>query len=324
MSIRPLGQGSLYSLLLALAVTTSSAEGAYPNPLGPAAADPGVYWDGSTYYVYVTSGNSTGAMPIKWSNDLFTWTDNGTRIFPIGGFPSWVNGGSYWAPEVFYIGGRYVCYYAAKGADGWFKIGAATSSSPTGPFTDRGAPLVSNASYSLIDPTFFHDPSTGRNWLLWKNNTNALNPPQKTHIVLREVSQDGMSLLGSSNNILWNSLAWEGLVVEAPTLIKRGSYYYLFYSGNNYGTDSYAVGVARATNIAGPYTKKGGPILRSDSRFDGPGGQFIVAGTSIGEHIMFYHARVRAEGTGTRKLMLDRINWGADGWPTIHDGTPSD
>lgn len=144
----------------------TDAAGTYPNPLGPTGGDPGIIYNGSNYYYYSTSGNGTGAMPIKWSPDLFTWTDNGARIFPIGHFPAWVQAGDYWGPEVSYINGQYVCYYAAKGADGWFKIGVATAPSPTGPFTDKGSPLVSNASYSLIDPTFFHDPNTGKNYIL--------------------------------------------------------------------------------------------------------------------------------------------------------------
>lgn len=115
----------------------SALAGTYPNPLGPLGADPGVILANGNYYFYCTSGNGTGAMPIKWSPDLFSWTDNGARIFPIGQFPAWVNGGSYWAPEVHLINGQYVCYYAAKGADGWFKIGVATAPSPTGPFTDK-------------------------------------------------------------------------------------------------------------------------------------------------------------------------------------------
>ncbi|MEJ7828823.1 MAG: family 43 glycosylhydrolase, partial [Segetibacter sp.] len=132
------------------ATINATTSGTYPNPLGPLGADPGVTYANSTYYFYCTSGNSTGAMPIKWSPDLFTWTDNGARVFPIGQFPAWVNGGSYWAPEVHYINGQYVCFYSAKGADGWFKIGMATAPGPTGPFTDKGTPLVSNPNYSLI------------------------------------------------------------------------------------------------------------------------------------------------------------------------------
>jgi beta-xylosidase len=263
-------------------------------------------------------------MPIKWSPDLFSFTDNGARIFPIGKFPPWVAGTSYWAPEVFLINGKYVCYYAANGVDGWFKIGVATAPSPTGPFTDKGNPLVSNANFSLIDPSFFHDPNTGKNYLLWKNNKNALSPAQPTQIVLQEVSADGLSLVGTSTDVLVNDQTWEAAVIEAPSMLFYKGFYYIFYSGNNYGTDKYAVGVARSTAISGPYLKRSGPILQSNLRFDGPGGQSIVTNSPIAPYVMFYHARLRSNEAAGRLLMQDKMTWGADYWPIVNDGTPGD
>ncbi len=295
----------------------------YPNPLGPTGADPGSLYDGSNFYFYFTSGNGTGAMPIKWSSDLLSFTDNGARIFPLGQFPSWVTTGNYWAPEVAFINGKYVCYYSANGSDGWFKIGVATAPAPGGPFTDKGAPLASNTSYSLIDPSFFRDTVTGKNYILWKNNTNALTPPQPTRIVLQELSVDGLNLVGSPTNLLVNDLTWEAAVIEAPSMLYYKGYYYIFYSGNNYGTDKYAIGVARSNAIGGPYTKMPDPILQSDTRFDGPGGQSIVTNSSIGPYLMFYHARVRTNPSA-RVLMMDKITWRADNWPIVNDGTPSD
>lgn len=297
---------------------------AYHNPLGPLGADPGAILANGTYYFYFTSGNGTGAMPIKWTPDLYNWTDNGARVFPLGQFPTWVNGGSYWAPEVFFINGKYVCYYAAIGSDGKFKIGIATSPAPAGPFTDKGSPLVSNPNFSLIDPTFFRDSISNKNYILWKTNKNALSPPQQTEIVIQEVSPDGLALLGTANNLLVNDLVWEGLVIEAPSMMYRNGYYYIFYSGNNYGTDKYAVGVARSTSITGTYTKKSLPVLISNARFDGPGGQTIVTNSPVAPYLLFYHARLRSNTTGTRYLMMDKINWGIDNWPTINDGTPSE
>jgi arabinan endo-1,5-alpha-L-arabinosidase len=298
--------------------------GKYPNPLGPAGADPGAFFDGSNYYFYFTSGNGTGAMPIKWSPDLISFTDNGARIFPIGQFPAWVTGTSYWAPEINQINGKYVCYYAAIGISGWFKIGVSTATSPTGPFIDKGTALASNDNFSLIDPNFFHDSNTGKNYLLWKNNKNALTPAQPTQIVIQELSADGLNLIGNPTDLLTNNLSWEGAVIEAPSLIFRNGYYYIFYSGNNYGTDKYAIGVARSTSITGTYTKQVGPILQSNTRFDGPGGQSIVTNSSIAPYLIFYHARLRSNSSAGRLLMLDIITWGADNWPTVNDGTPHD
>lgn len=56
---------------------------------------------------------------------------------------------------------------------------------------------------------------------------------------------------------------WERSIVEAPWLIKHAGWYYLFYSGA--GGASYAVGVARAPAIAGPYTKHGPPLLHTNT-----------------------------------------------------------
>ncbi|MES2332122.1 MAG: glycoside hydrolase family 43 protein [Bacteroidota bacterium] len=302
----------------------NSLAGKYPNPLNTAGADPGALYDNGNYYFYFTSGNGTGAMPIKWSSDLLSFTDNGARVFPLGKFPPWVTSGSYWAPEVSLLNGSYVCYYAAIGADGWFKIGVATAPSPAGPFTDKGTPLASNPNFSLIDPNFFHDPNSGKNYLLWKNNKNALSPAQPTQIVLQEISADGLSLVGTSTDLLVNDLSWEGAVIEAPSMLFRNGYYYIFYSANNYGTDKYAVGVARCTTIKGTYTKSSYPILQSDSKFDGPGGQSIVTNSPIAPYLIFYHARLRSNPAAGRLLMLDQMNWGTDNWPTVNDGTPHD
>lgn len=42
---------------------------------------------------------------------------------------------------------------------------------------------------------------------------------------------------------------------------------------------------------------------------------------------MLYHAmdvnNAQINGVSQRALMLDKINWSADGWPTVNEGTPS-
>ena len=48
-----------------------------------------------------------------------------------------------------------------------------------------------------------------------------------------------------------NDMDWEGGVVEAPFMWKHDGRYYLFYSGNGYGGDKYAVGFATSTSLFG-------------------------------------------------------------------------
>lgn len=59
-----------------------------------------------------------------------------------------------WAPDATEKNGTYILYFPAKAHDGIFRIGVATSSSPTGPFTPQ--PEAIKGSFS-IDPAVFKD-----------------------------------------------------------------------------------------------------------------------------------------------------------------------
>ncbi|MBF8192073.1 family 43 glycosylhydrolase [Nonomuraea sp. K274] len=296
------------------AATNKNTFGAPVHRLGT--ADPGVLDVDGVWYCYSTSGSSTGAIPIRRSTDGgATWSDVG-RVFPIDGLPTWVTGPKrFWAPEVHAFGGGYVIYYASDGPQRWFCVGAATADHPEGPWTDLGNPLVSRPDYSVIDPSFFVDPTTGRSYLLWKNNTNALTPPRPTALVLQEVTADGLTLVGTATDLLFNTLEWEGKVVEAPSLIFHKGWYYLFYSGNNFGNASYAVGVARSRYIDRGYVKHGDPILASDDVLDGPGGQFPMPDGNNGWQ-MFFHARERSNPSAGRQLWWTRLKF-HDDWPVV-------
>ncbi|QZH74056.1 MAG: glycoside hydrolase family 43 protein [Erythrobacter sp.] len=59
-----------------------------------------------------------------------------------------------WAPDAAYRDGTYYLYFPAKDENDVFRIGVATSSSPTGPFTAQPQPM--RGSYS-IDPAVMRD-----------------------------------------------------------------------------------------------------------------------------------------------------------------------
>lgn len=78
-------------------------------------------------------------------------TDNGVAI-DIKDIP-WVKR-QLWAPDAAYKNGTYYLYFPAKDKNDIFRIGVATSSSPTGPFKAEPQPIA--GSYS-IDPAVFTD-----------------------------------------------------------------------------------------------------------------------------------------------------------------------
>jgi hypothetical protein len=334
-------------LVTALALCLPAAASAFVNPLFTwgGTADPGMFTGGGRYYAATTSGvDGSGAMPIRSSADRVNWSDTG-RVFRPGGIPSWVDAsGGFWAPQIylFHSINRYVAYYAAiNKSTGKRCIGRATSTTLDA-FTDLGRPYVcqSTGAYSVIDPSIFYDPRTAKHYLLYKDDLAASQGAKR--IVIREIGPDGYSGLGGGYQILSPSQGWEQsspgwASVEAPTMVYNGSdgLYYLFYSGNGYSTDKYAVGAARARaplgypNPGDDFGKfSGNPVLTGDTDpgFCGVGGQDVTNSGSEG-WLIFYHAYTSQSGegcTGGRYLMMDELHWDASGgWPRVHDGTPS-
>jgi hypothetical protein len=293
----------------------------YANPvIGFDCPDPGVAAVGEppVYYALCTGGS----FPIRRSYDLVRWEDTGAVVLPDGKPPWAANGGRNWAPEIHEVDGKFVVYYTTVNGANVLSIGAAVADAPTGPYADIGGPLVEDAQ-GVIDATYVADGGTP--YLVYKIDGNAHGNP--TPIYIRQLAADGLSFAPGSQavEILRNDGAsWEGGVVEAPWIVERDGTYYLFYSGNVYD-HRYRTGVARADSITGPYQKHGAPILANNAAWVGPGHGSVVA---VGERLYFvYHAwHATAEGTQDgargRVVLIDAIDF-ADGWPTIHDGTPS-
>ncbi|HEX8794600.1 MAG TPA: glycoside hydrolase family 43 protein [Polyangiaceae bacterium] len=291
--------------------------GLYANPVIPVdCPDPGVLSDGAAggYVLSCTSGNAANAYPMYTSPDLATWTPMG-HIFPSGHWPSWAKS-DFWAPEVHKVGSHYVAYFSARDTDGMLSVGAASATSPLGPFTDVGQPLVHDTTMGHIDASEITDAS-GKPYLIWKDDGNAIG--QHTPIHAQPLAADGLSLTGSPTTLITNDEAWEGAVTEGPWMVQQGGSYYLFYSGNAYNTSAYAIGVASAPSPLGPFTKAGAPILVTGGAWAGPG-HCSVIDTPAGDTYVVYHAwEASAVGGGPGRLVLtDAIHWDAQsGWPSV-------
>jgi hypothetical protein len=201
--------------------------------------DPQIVRDGSKYWAYATStGGPT--LPAMWSTDLVTWNARDAYVpnpynadpyfndaFPVP--PSWSVGGAVvtpgkaqWAPGVANIGGAWVAYTSWEITPGRRCISAARSSSPSGPFVDTSSvPLACDPGPAgSIDASPFLD-AAGQPWLTWKAESGDGLPAR---IYSRALSADGLSFkAGSSASLLLVSvLAWEGMVVENPSMLYSG------------------------------------------------------------------------------------------------------
>jgi xylan 1,4-beta-xylosidase len=276
--------------------------------------DPSVVHAGTEYWATATSSAAAPGMPLMRSTDMIHWTAAG-QVFPR--LPAWI-ADSLWAPEIFIDRDGARVYYAARRKGGRMCVAVATAPTVAGPYVDRG-PLVCQPAGS-IDPTRTRD-AYGRLFLVWKEDGNAVE--RGSTIWRQQLTPDGLRLRGRPRAMLRSHDRWEGDVVEAPSVVVHGGWTYLFYSGNTYGSPScrYALGVARARTLAGPFVRDPrNPILRSSVAWRCPGHASFVS-DAAGRWLVMYHA-YPAAGPAGREALLDGVSWGAGGWPAVAGAEP--
>jgi beta-xylosidase len=275
---------SFMKLSLALSCLGSSllsAVGAVPQPLerrsvaGPAInhdfPDPALIWVPSenTWYAFATNGDGKHIRIAK-SADFNNWNTNVADPLPRLGSWAAQSNSNVWAPMVMQLdNGSFVMYYSATSAStGSHCIGVATSGNAAGPYTPRSESFACHADQGGAIDAAGHRAPDGTFWVVYKvdgNNKghggscNNGNPPiVSTPIMLQQVAADGFTHIGSPRQILDRDDG-DGPLVEAPSLIHVGNYWFLFFSSGCYAENTYDLSYATATSVTGPYTKARAP-----------------------------------------------------------------
>ncbi|HXF62380.1 MAG TPA: family 43 glycosylhydrolase, partial [Caldilineaceae bacterium] len=274
---------ALPSLVALVAGDTATAKDPrYTNPLPvttPAGAtvescaDPAIIHAGpsgeNAWYLYCTtdplSGDDRDAsgnlifhlIPIFRSTDLVHWSYVGDAFAER---PDWVaDTAGLWAPDIQYFNGQYYLYFAASDTKaGGSAIGVATSPSPTGPWTEKGAPVVEphtapccpGAPRWTFDPSIIADDE-GQRYIYYGSYFGGISA--------RELSADGLTSDPTSQTQIAIPNRYEGAYV-----IKRNGYYYLFVSATDCcrgPLTGYSVFVGRSTSPLGPFVDRDGISL---------------------------------------------------------------
>ncbi|HSH17760.1 MAG TPA: glycoside hydrolase family 43 protein [Candidatus Saccharimonadales bacterium] len=291
----------------------------YANPVVNAnCPDPTVYQEGATYYALCTKGE-VPAFNIRTSTNLVNWTDTGKYVMP--NRAPWALSQHYWAPDLRKIGSTYVVYFTSHDvARNFLCIGTATATNIMGPYTPASQPLVCPGGKAVLDSAYFKD-TDGKQYLYWKEDLVAGNA--SGYLFVQQLDASGLRFAAGTTKrqLFKNDLAWENPLVEGPWVFKRDGVYYMIYSGAVFNNASYATGVAKASSPFGPWTKKGPPILKTGTRWKGPGHGGLAQAGGVDYYV--YHAWEGSNWIDVRKMMVEKINW-VNGWPEINNGTPAE
>jgi arabinan endo-1,5-alpha-L-arabinosidase len=304
------------------------------------AHDPSMIRAGGTYYVFTTGRTPGGGqMAIRCSNDLTHWRLCG-QVFD--SIPAWIQQRSpgtkeLWAPDISYAAGKYRLYYAyslfGKNTSG-IALATALTLDPNSPqygWRDEGLVLESTAAddYNAIDPNYAED-AAHRAWLAFGSFWSGIKMRSLDSSTGKLSSADTTTYSLASRARPANpepnppGLPGNWQAIEAPFVVHRGGYYYLFASFDlccRGVKSTYRTVVGRARSITGPYLDRDGvpmlqgggtTLLSANGQWLGPGGESILLRHHEPDLIVF-HAYDHV--TGKSSLQLSTIAW-KDGWPS--------
>lgn len=305
--------------LLAVSLCASAQEKTqkvyYRNPvMAGDHPDPSIIRVGNDFWATSTASEWGPEFQLLHSTDLVNWEVKGA-VLPHT--PSWASG-NFWAPEISEFENRFYVYYAGRIKGGPLAVAVAIADHPEGPYHDHG-PFIAQEDGS-IDPAPATDEN-GRRYLIWKEDGNSRNLPST--IWAQQLDSSGAGVVGRPTALIFSDTDWEGKVVEGPFILRRGNWFYLFYSGAGCcGRNcNYAVGVARSHALLGPWMKNpANPILAANDVWKCPGHGSIVT-DQRGRYWFLYHGYSTNGFVFTgRQALLDEVKFGSDGWPTINNG----
>lgn len=292
----------------------------YSNPvINQAVPDPTVIQapDG-WFYLYATE--NVRNVPIFKSKNLVDWTAVGTA-FTDATRPTFEPKGNIWAPDINYINGKYVLYYAKSvwGGEWTCGIGVAEADRPEGPFANAKKLFISKeiGVQNSIDPFYIEDG--GKKYLFWGSFRG---------IYYIELTNDGLNIKPGAKPKQVAGTAFEGVYIH-----KHNGYYYMFASVGSCceGLKStYTTVVGRSKSLFGPYVDRKGEsmmdnhyevLIHKNNAFVGTGHNSEIVTDKAGHDWILYHAFLTTDPDG-RVLMLDRVNW-IDGWPEVKGQQPS-
>lgn len=237
-----------------------------------------------------------------------------------------------WAPELHYINGQWVIYFAAAPTraikDGLFQHRMyALVCDDADPLSGYWQPcrrvFTHIDSFSLDATHFVHQ---GKNWYLWAQKDPAI--PGNSNLYLAQLINPwtikGQPVMLSRPEYEWECAGFS--VNEGPAVMRHGDRLFVTYSASatdeNYCLGLLSIDVNADPMLAGNWQKSARPVFGTSwqNRQYGPGHNSFTQ-DETGREVMVYHARNYTEIEGdplwdpNRHTRLKTFDWRDDGTP---------
>ena len=300
--------------------------------------DPSICRVGDDFYLATSTFEWFPGVRLFHSRDLANWRHIGSALDRVSqldmrGCP---NSGGVWAPCLTHADGKFWLLYTnvhhhAPGVVMDTPNYLVTADTIEGPWSE---PVFLNSNG--FDPSLFHDDD-GRKYVVEMQMGEAGTPVRFDGIILQEYDAAAGRLLGEPVKI------WPGSpigITEGPHLLKKDGWYYLITAEG--GTSArHAISVCRSRSLLGPYElHPQNPILTSFQKENltlWSTGHGCFVDTPRGEWFTVHLCQRPLQRPG--RLVLDReenksvplgretgiqkLSWGADGWPRLAHGDNS-
>ena len=289
--------------------------------------DPSIFKDSNGFYVYSTRAG----MSVRCSPDLIHWQLCGDVFAHL---PQWavqdvpgVRG--LWAPDISYFAGTYHLYYSVSTfGSNRSSIGLAINRtldprSDKYRWEDKGKVISSYKTddWNAIDPNLVLDEA-GQPWLSFGSFWSGikLRKIDASTGKLDTKDQALYSLAGRPRN------AESPGAIEAPYIVRKNGYYYLFVSFDfccRGQASTYNIRVGRSKQVTGPYVDRDGKemregggtlLLSGDDRWRGPGHCSVLL-DQAGDKLVYHAYDAQAGGAAT--LRISPLVWDSQDWPIV-------
>lgn len=291
--------------------------------------DPAIIKAGDMYYLFCTHGG----IYIRRSADLLEWERPfPPSVFPPTNAPEWTqqlipaSNNDIWAPDISYFNDKFHLYYSVstfgsnRSAIGLVTNVTLDSDSDDYEWVDEGLVLDSNTSdnYNCIDPNLVID-ADGVPWLSFGSFWTGIKM-RRVDYATGKLSEDDETLYSLARRTENHG------AVEAPFIICKGDYYYLFASFDfccRGAESTYHVRVGRSEAVTGPYIDRDGvdmydgggtQVTYPTERWRGPGHNAIL---QDGDTDYIVHHAYDAENMGVETLRIAPLAWDDDAWPAL-------